>query len=45
MRSRRAIRRDELPGDIAGPAFFLASDDSDFMTCQTLLVEGGGSMW
>jgi hypothetical protein len=24
---------------------FLASDDSDLMTCQTLLVEGGGSMW
>jgi NAD(P)-dependent dehydrogenase (short-subunit alcohol dehydrogenase family) len=45
MRARRAISRDELPEDLAGPAFFLASEDSDFMTCQTLLVEGGGSMW
>jgi NAD(P)-dependent dehydrogenase (short-subunit alcohol dehydrogenase family) len=45
IRARRAIRRDELPEDLAGPAFFLASEDSDFMTCQSLLVEGGGSMW
>jgi 3-oxoacyl-[acyl-carrier protein] reductase len=46
MRSRRALaQRDELPEDLAGPAFFLASEDSDFMTCQTLLVDGGGSMW
>jgi 3-oxoacyl-[acyl-carrier protein] reductase len=33
--------RNELPDDLAGPAFFLASPDSDFMTCQTLLVDGG----
>lgn len=33
--------RNELPEDLAGPAFFLASPDSDFMTCQTLLVDGG----
>ena len=37
--------RDETPDDLAGPAFFLASADSDFMTCQTLLVDGGRSMW
>jgi NAD(P)-dependent dehydrogenase (short-subunit alcohol dehydrogenase family) len=45
IRSRRALVRDELAGDIAGPAFLLASEDSDFMTCQSILVEGGGSMW
>jgi 3-oxoacyl-[acyl-carrier protein] reductase len=33
--------RNEVPDDLAGPAFFLASPDSDFMTCQTLLVDGG----
>lgn len=33
--------RSEVAGDLAGPAFFLASADSDFMTGQTLLVDGG----
>jgi NAD(P)-dependent dehydrogenase (short-subunit alcohol dehydrogenase family) len=33
--------RSELPDDLAGPAFYLASPDSDFMTGQTLLVDGG----
>jgi 3-oxoacyl-[acyl-carrier protein] reductase len=45
MRVHRALARDETPDDLAGPAFFLASADSDFMTCQTLLVDGGRSMW
>ena len=46
MRARRALAgRDEAAEDLAGPAFFLASEDSDFMTCQTILVDGGGSMW
>ena len=46
MREQRALaERDELPEDLAGPAFFLASEDSDFMTCQTMLVDGGRSMW
>ena len=35
--------RNEVPEDLAGPAFFLASPDSDFMTCQTLLVDGGAT--
>jgi 3-oxoacyl-[acyl-carrier protein] reductase len=34
-------QRNEVPEDLAGPAFFLASPDSDFMTCQALLVDGG----
>lgn len=41
-RNRQALNeRNEVPDDLAGPAFFLASADSDFMTCQTLLVDGG----
>ena len=45
MREERALRRDETADDLAGPAFFLASEDSDFMSCQTILVDGGRSMW
>jgi 3-oxoacyl-[acyl-carrier protein] reductase len=45
MRAQRAVARDETPDDLAGPAFFLACEDSDFMTCQTILVDGGRSMW
>jgi 3-oxoacyl-[acyl-carrier protein] reductase len=33
--------RNEIADDLAGPAFFLASPDSDFMTGQALLVDGG----
>jgi 3-oxoacyl-[acyl-carrier protein] reductase len=41
-RNRQALKeRNEVPDDLAGPAFFLASADSDFMSCQTLLVDGG----
>jgi 3-oxoacyl-[acyl-carrier protein] reductase len=41
-RDRQALHeRNEIPDDLAGPAFFLASADSDFMTCQTLLVDAG----
>jgi NAD(P)-dependent dehydrogenase (short-subunit alcohol dehydrogenase family) len=43
--ARRAICRNELPEDLAGPAFFLASEDSDYMTCRSIVVEGGGGMW
>jgi len=43
-RERQALsERNEVPEDLAGPVFFLASEDSDFMTCQTLLVNGGYS--
>ncbi len=40
----RAFSRVELPEDITGTALFLASSDSDFMTGQLLVVEGGGIM-
>ncbi|MFQ5851909.1 MAG: SDR family NAD(P)-dependent oxidoreductase, partial [Candidatus Binatia bacterium] len=42
--SRRAFSRIELPEDVTGTALFLASSDSDFMTGQLLVVEGGGIM-
>jgi 3-oxoacyl-[acyl-carrier protein] reductase len=38
----RAFARVEVPEDITGTALFLASSDSDFMTGQLLVVEGGG---
>lgn len=40
--SSRAFKRDELPEDLTGTIVFLASEDSDFITGQTLAVEGGG---
>jgi 3-oxoacyl-[acyl-carrier protein] reductase len=43
-RSRRAIQRDETPEDLVGPVFFLASPDSDFMSGQTINVDGGKFM-
>lgn len=37
----RAIKRDETPDDLLGTMVFLASTESDFMTGQTVLVDGG----
>lgn len=42
---KRAFRRIETPADIVGTAVFLASSDSDFITGQLLVVEGGGIMY
>ncbi len=41
----RPLRRDQLPEDLEGPLVFLASDDSDFMTGQMVLVNGGAQFW
>jgi len=41
---KRCFKRVETPADIVGTALFLASPDSDFMTGQLLVVEGGGIM-
>ncbi len=38
---RRAIKRRQLPGDLIGAIVFLSSDESDFITGQTLVVDGG----
>jgi NAD(P)-dependent dehydrogenase (short-subunit alcohol dehydrogenase family) len=40
----RMLKRAEVPQDVVGTLIFLASDDSDFITGQTLLVDGGGSV-
>ena len=40
----RAFKRDELPEDLVGALLFLASSDSDFITGQTLVVDGGSVM-
>ncbi len=40
----RAIKRDEMPEDLIGACVFLASADSDFMTGQTMIVDGGSAM-
>ncbi|MAX72875.1 MAG: dehydrogenase [Nioella sp.] len=37
----RAIPRDGLPEDLVGALVFLCSDESDFMTGQTVAVDGG----
>lgn len=37
----RQIKRIEYPEDLAGTAVFLASADSDFITGQTIVVDGG----
>jgi NAD(P)-dependent dehydrogenase (short-subunit alcohol dehydrogenase family) len=41
MAKTRAIARQEEPQDLVGACIFLASPDSDFVTGQTLVVDGG----
>ena len=40
----RAIKRVERPEDLAGAGVFLLSSDSDFMTGQTMIVDGGAAL-
>ncbi len=40
----RCIKRPETPEDLSGTIVFLASDDSDFITGQTIIVDGGSTM-
>ena len=40
----RALKRMETPEDLIGACLFLASSDSDFMTGQSLVVDGGSVM-
>ncbi len=39
--SSRIIKRRALPGDIVGTVLFLASSDADFITGQTMVIDGG----
>ena len=41
MRNSRAFKRDAYPEDLLGALLFLASSDSDFVTGQSLVVDGG----
>jgi NAD(P)-dependent dehydrogenase (short-subunit alcohol dehydrogenase family) len=40
---RRALKRDQYPEDLLGALVFLASADSDFVTGQTIAVDGGAT--
>jgi NAD(P)-dependent dehydrogenase (short-subunit alcohol dehydrogenase family) len=40
---QQIIKRAEQPSDLAGTVIFLASEDSDFITGQTLNVNGGAT--
>ncbi|MBW1929244.1 MAG: 3-oxoacyl-ACP reductase FabG [Deltaproteobacteria bacterium] len=42
--SRTPLRRLEKPEDLTGAVLFLVSPESDFITGQTLLVDGGRAM-
>jgi len=39
--SRRALKRIETSEDLIGALIFLSSSESDFITGQTILVNGG----
>ena len=40
---QQIVKRAELPSDLAGALVFLASDESDFITGQTINVNGGAT--
>ena len=40
----RAIQREQSPADLVGTLLYLASSDSDFVTGQTIVVDGGAVM-
>jgi NAD(P)-dependent dehydrogenase (short-subunit alcohol dehydrogenase family) len=42
--STRAIKREAEPSDLIGTLVFLCASDSDFMTGQTIVVDGGSVM-
>jgi NAD(P)-dependent dehydrogenase (short-subunit alcohol dehydrogenase family) len=39
--SARTIQRDQVPEDVVGAVVFLAGGDSDFVTGQTIVIDGG----
>jgi NAD(P)-dependent dehydrogenase (short-subunit alcohol dehydrogenase family) len=43
--ARGAIKRAEQPDDLTGLLIFLASDASNFITGQTMVVDGGRQLY
>jgi NAD(P)-dependent dehydrogenase (short-subunit alcohol dehydrogenase family) len=43
MDERRSLKRPQVEEDLVGTAIYLASADSDFVTGQLLVVDGGGT--
>jgi NAD(P)-dependent dehydrogenase (short-subunit alcohol dehydrogenase family) len=41
VRNSRAFKRDAYPEGLLGALIFLCSSDSDFVTGQSLVVDGG----
>ena len=41
----RVIKRIQTPEDLIGPMLFLLSPDSDFMTGQLLVADGGSKFY
>ena len=41
----RSVKRAMLPEDLVGAAVFLVSSESDFLTGQTIVVDGGKLVW
>jgi NAD(P)-dependent dehydrogenase (short-subunit alcohol dehydrogenase family) len=39
--AQRALRRTETADDVVGTVVFLASEESGFLTGQTIVVDGG----
>jgi len=44
-RRRRCFQRDQFPQDLVGTMIFLCSTDSDFITGQTINVDGGHHLY
>ena len=43
--ANRSIKRLQDPDDLVGACLYFASAKSDFVTGQTLVIDGGGAMW
>jgi NAD(P)-dependent dehydrogenase (short-subunit alcohol dehydrogenase family) len=41
----RSLKRLQEPDDLIGACILFASAESDFVTGQTLVIDGGGAMW
>ncbi|HEX4988871.1 MAG TPA: SDR family oxidoreductase [Candidatus Binatia bacterium] len=41
----RSLKRLQTPEDLLGVLIYLASSDSDFVTGQTLLIDGGNVLY